>query len=129
MYLKQKRSKTRTNDDRRNALLWEIKAGETDDVKRICQYYYCCDIHYFCKEQIKLLHMWQNNAPTYIRCIISVNLLIKSRLQTMYLVKYCCNVIDDLNLSNEKTTYPMMLRNERKCQATHQITKAYILIN
>ena len=60
---------------------------------------------------------------------ISANLLLKLRLPTMYLVKLCCNVIDDLNLSNEKTTYPMMLRNERKCQATHQITKAYILIN
>ena len=60
MYLKQKRSKTRTNDDRRNALLWEIKARETDDVKRMCQYYYCSDIHYFCKEQIKLLRMWQS---------------------------------------------------------------------
>ena len=67
MSLKQKRSKTRTNDDRRNALLWEIKARETDDVKRKCQYYYRCDIHYFCKEQIKLLHMWQNIAPKYIR--------------------------------------------------------------
>ena len=67
MYLKQKRSKTRTNDDRRNALLWEIKARETDDVKRKCQYYYCCDIHYFYKEQIKLLHIWQSKAPRYIR--------------------------------------------------------------
>ena len=69
MSLKQKRSKTRTNDDRRNALLWEIKARETDDVKRKCQYYYRCDIHYFCKEKIKLLDMWQNIAPKYIRCI------------------------------------------------------------
>ena len=70
MSLKQKRSKTRTNDDRRNALLWEIKARETDDVKRKCQYYYRCDIHYFCKEQIKLLHMWQNIAPKYIRFVL-----------------------------------------------------------
>ena len=66
MYLKQKRSKTRPNDDRRNALLWEIKARETDDVKRICQYDCRCDIHYFCKEQIKLLHMWRNKALRYI---------------------------------------------------------------